>query len=98
MWEPGIDLWPITIMTIIEQFTKKLKYKSKAKNKCGVVKHIKNNPMWAADRIEVGERAIKALTEWLLCADNPEDWARCRDNAKKVLRIESISQLRSKLS
>ena len=31
------------------------------------------------------ERLRKALADWLTCSDTPEEWMRCRDNAKTLL-------------
>jgi len=31
------------------------------------------------------ELAVKVLEDWLDCADTPEEWMRCRNNAKIVL-------------
>jgi len=33
---------------------------------------------------------IASLVDWLNCADIPEEWMRCRDRAKKALRLINI--------
>jgi hypothetical protein len=44
----------------------------------------------AADYIDELE---EALEDWLDCADTPEEWMRCRNNAKRVLGRESMEVL-----
>ena len=65
--------------------TAKIYYDSEG-NQRSIHQMVKHEPEWAATRIQEGENAIEALKDWLLCADTPDEWARCRDNAKQVLR------------
>ena len=52
-----------------------------------ILQMVKYEPEWSANRIQEGENAIEALKDWLSCADTPEEWAMCRNNAKKALRM-----------